>query len=199
MVDNEIMLRFEDLRTRALVERTLTMTCVSNEVGGPYISTANFIGVVLRDMLMEAGVKAGADQLFSTSLDGWTAGTPIDVVMEPGRGALIAIGMNGEPLPLEHGFPVRMVVPGLYGFLSATKWLADIELTTFDAAQGYWLQRGWGKFAPIKTQSRIDSPGPERVPAGPVSVAGSRVVAADRHQQGRGAGRRRSVAGGRAG
>lgn len=173
MVDNEIVLRFDDLMNRPLVERTLTMTCVSNEVGGPYISTANFIGVELRDILLEAGIQPGADQLYSTSLDAWTAGSPTDVVMEPGRGALIAIGMNGEALPQEHGFPVRLVVPGLYGFLSATKWLADIELTTFDAAQGYWLQRGWGKFAPIKTQSRIDSPAPfQSVPAGTVSVAG---------------------------
>jgi hypothetical protein len=122
---------------------------------------------------MEAGVRPGADQILSTSLDSWTAGTPTDVVMEPGRGALLAVGMNGEALPPEHGFPVRMIVPGLYGFLSATKWLADIELTTFAAAQGYWLQRGWGQFAPIKTQSRIDSPrGFQQVPAGPVTVSG---------------------------
>ncbi|MCX6463050.1 MAG: molybdopterin-dependent oxidoreductase [Pseudonocardiales bacterium] len=173
MVDNELTLTFDDLLSRPLVERTITMTCVSNEVGGPYISTADFIGVELRDVLMEAGVRPGADQILSTSLDSWTAGTPTDVVMEPGRGALLAVGMNGEALPPEHGFPVRMIVPGLYGFLSATKWLADIELTTFAAAQGYWLQRGWGQFAPIKTQSRIDSPrGFQQVPAGPVTVSG---------------------------
>ncbi len=173
MVDNPLSLSFDDLLARPLVERTITMTCVSNELGGPYISTARFVGVELRDLLLEAGVQPGADQVLSTSLDAWTAGTPTDVVMEPGRGAMLAIGMNGEALPAEHGFPVRMVVPGLYGFLSATKWLADIELTTFAAAQGYWLQRGWGRFAPIKTGCRTDTPrGFQRVPAGPVTVAG---------------------------
>ncbi len=173
MVDNPLSLSFDDLLARPLVERTITMTCVSNEVGGPYVSTARFVGVELRDLLLEAGVQPGADQVLSTSLDAWTAGTPTDVVMEPGRGALLAVGMNGEALPAEHGFPVRMVVPGLYGFLSATKWLADIELTTFDAAQGYWLQRGWGKFAPIKTQCRIDTPRAfQRVAPGSVAIAG---------------------------
>jgi DMSO/TMAO reductase YedYZ molybdopterin-dependent catalytic subunit len=173
MVDNPMTLTFEDLLSRPLVERTLTMTCVSNEVGGPYISTANFIGVSLRDVLMEAGVQPGADQVLSTSRDAWTAGSPTDVIMEPDRGALIVVGMNGEALPAEHGFPVRLIVPGLYGFLSATKWLDSIELTTFDAEQGYWLQRGWGKFAPIKTQSRIDFPKPfGRAAAGTVTIAG---------------------------
>ncbi len=112
MVDRELTLSYADLLARPLVERTITMTCVSNPVGGDLISTANFIGVELRDILLEAGVRPGADQLFSTSIDGWTAGTPVDVVLEPDRGALLAIGMNGEPLPPEHGFPVRMVVPG---------------------------------------------------------------------------------------
>ncbi len=173
MVDNEIALSFEDLLRRPPVEKTLTMTCVSNEVGGPLISTANFIGVSLRDLLLEAGVRTGADQVFTTSVDGWTAGTPTDVIMEPDRGALLAFGMNGEALPPEHGFPVRMVVPGLYGFLSATKWIADMELTTFDARQSYWLQRGWAEKAPIKTQSRIDSPRSfATVPAGKVPIAG---------------------------
>ncbi|MDN5931077.1 MAG: molybdopterin-dependent oxidoreductase [Pseudonocardia sp.] len=173
MVDRPIALNFDDIMSRPLVERTITMTCVSNVVGGPYISTADFVGVDLRDVLLEAGIQPGADQVLSTSLDGWTAGSPTDVIMEPGRGALIAVGMNGEALPAEHGFPVRLIVPGLYGFLSATKWLTDIELTTFDADQGYWLQRGWGKFAPIKTQSRIDFPkGLSKQPAGRLTVAG---------------------------
>lgn len=158
MVDKELTLSYEDLRSRELVERTITMTCVSNEVGGPYVSTSNFTGVLLRDVLMEAGVKPGADQLFGTSSDGWTAGTPVDVVMEAERGALLALGMNGEPLPVEHGFPVRMVVPGLYGYISATKWLVDLELTTFDAKQSYWIDRGWGRLGPIKPMSRIDTP-----------------------------------------
>jgi DMSO/TMAO reductase YedYZ molybdopterin-dependent catalytic subunit len=173
MVDRPIALDFDDIMSRPLVERTITMTCVSNVVGGPYISTADFVGVELRDVLMEAGIQPGADQVLSTSLDGWTAGSPTDVIMEEGRGALIAVGMNGEALPAEHGFPVRLIVPGLYGFLSATKWVTDIELTTFGADQGYWLQRGWGQFAPIKTQSRIDFPkGLSQQPAGRLTVAG---------------------------
>lgn len=173
MVEKTRTFTFNDIRDRPLVERTITMTCVSNEVGGPYVSTANFIGVPLRDLLEEAGVRSGSDQLFSTSVDGWTAGTPVDAVMEPNRGALLAIGMNGEPLPAEHGFPARMVVPGLYGFVSATKWVVDLELTTFDARQAYWRERDWGVKAPIKTQSRIDNPrGFPTLPAGKVTIAG---------------------------
>jgi hypothetical protein len=173
MVDRELTLRYDDLRNRRLVEQTVTLCCVSNEVGGPYISTATFVGVPLRDVLNEAGVRSGADQLASRSVDGWTCGTPTEVVLEPDRGALLALAMNGEPLPAEHGFPVRMVVPGLYGYVSATKWLADLELTTFDAFDPYWARRGWAKLAPIKTMSRIDRPaGFQRVPAGKVVVAG---------------------------
>ncbi|KOX33837.1 molybdopterin-binding protein [Saccharothrix sp. NRRL B-16348] len=170
LVDRELNLRYDDLRRRDLVERTVTMVCVSNEVGGPYISTANFVGVPLRDVLLEAGVRDGADQLFSTSADGWTAGSPVDVVLEEERGALIALGMNGEPLPLEHGFPARLVVPGLYGYVSATKWVVDLELTTFEARRGYWLDRAWARKAPVKVMSRIDRP--ERG-----STASGRVVA----------------------
>jgi DMSO/TMAO reductase YedYZ molybdopterin-dependent catalytic subunit len=173
MVERELTIRYRDLLRRPLVERPLTLTCVSNEVNGALISNARFLGVDLRELLLEAGVQPGAEQLFSTSQDGWTAGTPLDVVLEPGRGAMLALGMNGEPLPLEHGYPVRMVVPGLYGYVSATKWLADLELTTFDAKQPYWRQRGWARLGPIKTESRIDKPGGfERVPAGRVTVAG---------------------------
>ncbi|MFT7836284.1 molybdopterin-dependent oxidoreductase [Saccharothrix sp. BKS2] len=158
LVDRELNLRYTDLSRRDLVERTITMTCVSNEVGGPYTSTANFVGVPLRDVLREAGVRPEADQLLSTSVDGWTAGTPVDVVLDADRGALIALAMNGEPLPLEHGFPARLVVPGLYGYVSATKWVTDLELTTFAAKRAYWLERGWGERGPIKVMSRIDSP-----------------------------------------
>lgn len=173
MVDRTTTFSFNDIRNRPLVERTITMTCVSNEVGGPYISTANFIGVPLRDLLDEAGVQAGSDQLFSSSVDGWTAGTPVEAAMDRGRGALLAIGMNGEPLPIEHGFPARMVIPGLYGFVSATKWVVDMELTTFDAKQSYWRKRKWGVKAPIKTESRIDMPrGFATVPPGKVTIAG---------------------------
>ncbi|MGH3934022.1 MAG: molybdopterin-dependent oxidoreductase [Pseudonocardiaceae bacterium] len=159
MVDRELILDWADLTSRRLVERTVTMTCVSNEVGGPYISTSNFTGVLLADILAEAGVQRGADQVFTTSVDGWTCGSPTEILADPGRQAMLAIGMNSEPLPIEHGFPVRVIVPGLYGFVSATKWITDMELTTFDAKQAYWLQRGWGQRAPIKTMSRIDSPG----------------------------------------
>ena len=173
MVRSERTLTFDDLMARPLVERPVTLTCVSNPVGGDLISTAVFTGVDLRDLLLEVGVLPGADQAFATSVDGWYTGTPVDVLLEPDRGAMLAVGMNGEALPLEHGFPVRMVVPGLYGYVSATKWITDLELTTFAAKDGYWLRRGWAQRAPIKTQSRIDHPrGFAQVPAGRVVVAG---------------------------
>jgi DMSO/TMAO reductase YedYZ molybdopterin-dependent catalytic subunit len=172
MVDRELTVRYDDLRNRELVEKTVTLTCVSNEVGGPYISTANFVGVPLRDVLDQAGVHAGADQLVSHSVDGWSCGSPTEVMLDPGR-ALLALAMNGEPLPAEHGFPVRLVVPGLYGYVSATKWLNDLELTTFDAVTPYWARRGWARRAPVKTMSRIDRPnGFQRVPAGRTVIAG---------------------------
>ncbi|MFC4853082.1 molybdopterin-dependent oxidoreductase [Actinophytocola glycyrrhizae] len=158
LVDEPVEFTFADIRGRRLIERPVTLACVSNEVGGGLISTANWIGVPLRELLLEAGVKPGADQLFSTSTDGFTAGTPVDALLDPDRGAMLAIGMNGEPLPQEHGFPARMVVPGLYGYVSATKWVVDMELTTFADKQGYWIPRGWSARGPIKTQSRIDSP-----------------------------------------
>lgn len=175
MVDKEVTLTFDDLLKRPLVERTITMTCVSNEVGGNLISTANFVGVDLRELLLEVGLRPEATQLYTTSIDGWYTSTPTDVVMQEGRDALLAIGMNGEALPPVHGFPVRMVVPGLYGYVSATKWITDMEVTRFDAPgkQSYWLERNWAERAPIKTQSRIDSPrGFASVPAGKVTVAG---------------------------
>jgi DMSO/TMAO reductase YedYZ molybdopterin-dependent catalytic subunit len=165
MVDQEITLDWADLISLPLIERPVTMLCVSNEVGGPYISTANFTGVLLADILKQAGARRGADQVFTTSVDGWTCGSPTNILADPKRQAMLVIGMNGEPLPIEHGFPVRMIVPGLYGFVSATKWITDIELTTFDAQRAYWLQRGWAQRAPIKTMSRIDNPGASR-PAG---------------------------------
>lgn len=173
MVQRQLTVGFNDLLRRDLVTRPITLTCVSNEVNGPLISTAVFTGVELAPLLREAGPRPGADQLLSTSVDGWTAGTPLDVLLEPGRGALLAVAMNGEPLPAEHGYPVRMVVPGLYGFVSATKWLTDLELTTFAARRAYWLDRGWARTAPIKTQSRIDRPrGFQVVPAGSFTAAG---------------------------
>ncbi|MGW6936485.1 molybdopterin-dependent oxidoreductase [Lentzea sp. NPDC054927] len=173
MVDNEMVLTYDDLLRRPLVEKTITLVCVSNEVGGPYISTSNFIGVSLPDLLRDAGVRPGADQLATRSVDGWTCGTPVASIMAPGSNALLALGMNGEPLPLERGFPARMVVPGLYGYVSATKWLVDAELTTFGAFDPYWAQRGWAKKAPVKVMSRVDRPKSfERVPAGRFVAAG---------------------------
>ncbi len=172
MVDKPLTFSYDDLLARPQVERIVTLCCVSNEVGGEYISNASFQGVLLADLLKEAGVQSGAQQVFSTSLDGWTCGFPVAVAMD-GRDAMIAVGMNGAPLPLEHGFPARLVVPGLYGYVSATKWLRKIELTTWDAAEGFWVPRGWARDAPVKTQSRIDVPREgEHVAAGPTKIAG---------------------------
>ncbi|GAA2362209.1 molybdopterin-dependent oxidoreductase [Saccharopolyspora halophila] len=172
MVGTELDLSFDDLLHRRLEARAITLACVSNPIGGDLISTANFVGVPVRDLLLEAGVRPGAQQLLTRSSDGYTAGTPLDVLLEPDRGALLAFEMNGRPLPAEHGFPVRMVVPGLYGYVSATKWLVDAKVTTF-AEQHYWQRRGWARDAPIKPQSRIDRPRPNSsVPAGTVTVAG---------------------------
>lgn len=176
-VTRPVSLGFQDLLRRELVERDITLTCVSNQVGGPYAGTARWIGVRLADLLREAGVKPPskggvADQVVARSVDGMTIGTPVDEVMD-GRDALLAVGMNGEPLPFDHGFPVRMVVPGLYGYVSACKWIQDIELTTFDAYDAYWVERDWSREAPVKTQSRIDTPRPFAAPrAGTVPVAG---------------------------
>ncbi|MFB7939367.1 molybdopterin-dependent oxidoreductase [Streptomyces sp. NPDC056049] len=167
----------DDLLARPLIERDITLTCVSNEVGGPYAGHARWLGVRLSDLLAECGVKppsAGgrADQLVARSVDGMTLGSPVEDVMD-GRDAILAVGMNGEPLPFDHGFPVRMLVPGLYGYVSACKWIEDIELTTFDAYDAYWVRRKWARRAPVKTQSRIDTPKPFARPgAGTVTVAG---------------------------
>ncbi|KUN79866.1 molybdopterin-binding oxidoreductase [Streptomyces bungoensis] len=176
-VSRPVVLSFDDLLRRELVERDITLTCVSNEVGGPYVGTARWVGARLAPLLAECGVKppsrgGRADQLVARSVDGMTIGTPVEDVMD-GRDALLAVGMNGEPLPFDHGFPVRMVVPGLYGYVSACKWITDLELTTFDAYDPYWVKRGWAREAPIKTQSRIDTPKPfARPKAGTVMVAG---------------------------
>ena len=162
MVDRELQLDYAELLSRPMVERDITLACVSNEVGGSYVGNARWLGTPLADLLREAGVQPGATQIVSRSTDGFTIGTPTAAVMD-GRDALLAIGMNGEPLPLEHGFPVRMVVPGLYGYVSAMKWIVDVELTTFEAYDAYWVVRGWAQEAPIKTQSRIDTPRPSRL------------------------------------
>ncbi len=156
MVDTPIELTFDDLLARPQVERYVTLSCVSNPVGGDLIGTALWQGVLLRDVLDEAGVQPGATQVVSRSIDGWTAGTPTEVIMD-GRDALLAVAMNGEPLPARHGYPVRMVVPGLYGYVSATKWVTEIELTRWEDYDAYWVPRGWSKRGPIKTMARIDT------------------------------------------
>ncbi|HLT12343.1 MAG TPA: sulfite oxidase [Micromonosporaceae bacterium] len=171
-VRRPIRLTFDDLLKRPMIERFVTLACVSNEVGGDLVGNAKWLGVPVKDLLEEAMPDPGADQVVSRSVDGFTAGTPTEVLLD-GRDAMLAIGMNGEPLPVEHGFPVRMVVPGLYGYVSATKWLAELELSTFDDFDAYWVPRGWAPRAPIKTQSRIDRPRDgATVPAGDVVVAG---------------------------
>ncbi|MFJ3582117.1 molybdopterin-dependent oxidoreductase [Streptomyces sp. NPDC090127] len=176
-VRRELTLDLRELMSREVVERDITLACVSNEVGGPLVGNARWLGVRLADLLREAGVRppsegGPADQLVARSVDGMTIGTPVEAVMD-GRDALLAFGMNGEPLPFDHGFPVRMLVPGLYGYVSACKWLESLELTTFDAYDAYWVPRGWAAEAPVKTQSRIDTPrGLARPAAGTVMVAG---------------------------
>lgn len=170
LVDREIALTYEDLLQRPHIERTITICCVSNEVGGPYVGNAIWQGVSLAEILREAGIQESAEQVFSRSVDGWTCGFPIDAALD-GRDALIAIGMNGSPLPLRHGFPARLIVPGLYGYVSATKWLDEIEINRWDDDQGFWIPRGWSRDAPVKTQSRIDVPR-QAVAAGTVVVAG---------------------------
>ncbi|NED60204.1 molybdopterin-dependent oxidoreductase, partial [Streptomyces sp. SID10244] len=135
-------LSWDDLMSMQAMERIITLTCVSNEVGGDLAGNARWLGFPMRDILDRAGVRSGADMLLSTSIDGWTSGTPLQAIAD-GRDAMLAVGMNGEPLPLEHGYPVRQVIPGLYGFVSACKWVVDWEITRFDRAQAYWTKRGW--------------------------------------------------------
>lgn len=171
-VRNPLVLRYADLLARPMIERYITLTCVSNEVGGSLIGNARWLGVRLADLLDEADPLPGADQVVARSVDGWTCGAPT-AVLRDGRDALLAVGMNGEPLPLEHGFPARVVVPGLYGYVSACKWVVELELTSFADFDAYWVRRGWSEQAPIKTQSRIDTPRPRNnLTAGPITVAG---------------------------
>ena len=171
MVEQEVTLSFAELMALPLVEHVATLTCVSNEVGGGLVGNARWLGYPIRDLLARARPTAGADMVLSTSQDGFTAGTPLEALTDPDRESLLAVGMNGEPLPLEHGFPVRMVVPGLYGYVSATKWVTELEVTTFAADRGYWTPLGWSALGPIKLASRIDVPN-RSVDAGQVVVAG---------------------------
>ncbi|MER6580053.1 molybdopterin-dependent oxidoreductase [Nonomuraea sp. NPDC001023] len=172
MVDRPVEITYAELLNLPLTEADITLTCVSNEVGGPYVGNARWLGVRMADLLRRAGLQPGADMLLSTSDDGFTCGTPVDVVMD-GRDALFAVAMNGEALPFEHGFPVRQVVPGLYGYVSATKWVVDVKVTRFDRDQAYWTPRGWAAKGPIKTESRIDVPkSGASLKAGRTTIAG---------------------------
>ncbi|WP_427172434.1 molybdopterin-dependent oxidoreductase [Arthrobacter sp. 92] len=173
LVEQEVTLTFQDLLDADLIESHVTLTCVSNPVGGNLAGNARWLGVPIRDVLKMARPKEGADMVLSTSEDGFSASTPLEVLQDD-RDAMLAIGMNGEPLPLEHGYPVRMVVPGLYGFVSATKWVVDLEVTRFADSKAYWTQRGWSERGPIKTMARVEVPKSfAKVPAGRVAIGGT--------------------------
>lgn len=173
LTDREIELSYQDLLAEDLVEIHLTLTCVSNRVGGELAGNATWLGFPVRHLLQRAGVRPEADMVLSRSTDGFTAGTPLEALTDD-RNSLLAVGMNDAPLPVAHGFPVRMVVPGLYGYVSATKWLTELEVTRFDRAKAYWTRRGWSPRGPIKTASRIDVPRDgDHLGPGPVTVAGT--------------------------
>jgi DMSO/TMAO reductase YedYZ molybdopterin-dependent catalytic subunit len=172
MVDREVEIDLDELLAMDRIDEFVTLQCVSNEVGGDLVGNARWSGVPLTALLDRAGPRPGANQIVGRSVDGWTAGFPTEIALD-GRPAMVAVTMNGEPLPVRHGFPARLIVPGLYGYVSATKWLSEIELTTWDAFDAYWIPRGWSKDGPIKTQSRIDVPRPgATVTAGRVAIAG---------------------------
>jgi DMSO/TMAO reductase YedYZ molybdopterin-dependent catalytic subunit len=152
-----VTLTYDDLLKMPMIERDITLTCVSNDIGGPYVGGARWLGVRLSDLLDQAKVGRTADQIYSQDVDGMTISTPLELAMAQ-KDAMLAIGMNGEPLPQEHGFPARLVIPGLYGFISATKWISRMTLTTYDEKKAYWTDRGWATEAPIKIASRIDTP-----------------------------------------
>ncbi|WP_316312897.1 molybdopterin-dependent oxidoreductase [Clavibacter michiganensis] len=173
MVEQEVEITFAELLALPLEEHVTTLTCVSNEIGGNLIGNALWLGYPIRLLLERAKPTAGADMVLSTSQDGWTASTPLEALTDPDRASILAVGMNGEPLPQQHGFPVRMVVPGLYGYVSATKWVTELKVTTFAEDVAYWSTRGWTERGPIKTGSRIDTPrSGARVDAGRTAIAG---------------------------
>jgi len=173
MVDQEVEISYDDLVAREFMEQWVTLNCVSNEVGGELVGNAWWSGPLLAPLLEQAGVQDGADAVLQTSDDGWTCGTPLEALTDD-RGAMLAVAMNGEALPVEHGFPVRTLVPGLYGYVSATKWVVDLEVTRFADIAAYWTQRGWGVKGPVKTASRVDVPAEgAQVTAGSVVIAGS--------------------------
>ncbi|MCY7395941.1 MAG: molybdopterin-dependent oxidoreductase, partial [Nocardioides sp.] len=172
MVDREVVITYDDLMAREITEGWITLNCVSNPVGGDLIGNAWWSGVRIADLLAEAGVSPDADAVLQTSDDGWNCSTPL-VALTDDRNALLAVAMDGRPLPIEHGFPVRSVVPGLYGYVSGTKWVVDMEVTRFDRVDAYWTQRGWGELGPQKISSRVDVPrSGSEVGAGEVTFGG---------------------------
>jgi DMSO/TMAO reductase YedYZ molybdopterin-dependent catalytic subunit len=172
MVDRPMILTYEQLAKMPMIDHDVTLTCVSEAVGGGYIGNARWQGTLLADVLRKAGIQAGAGQIVMRDPQGMTIGVATDPVMD-GRESLLAVGMNGQTLPPEHGYPVRVVVPGLYGYVSATKWVVDMELTTFNAFDAYWVKLGWSQQATIKTESRIDVPKTQTsVTAGRTTIAG---------------------------
>ncbi len=180
LVERETTLSWDELLALPQFEQYVTISCVSNEVGGRLVGNAKWTGVRLRDVLEIAGVPSSATQLVGRSVDGWTAGMPMAWIMDPEREPMIAVQMNDEPLPPAHGYPARLIIPGLYGYVSATKWLTELELTTWEAFNGYWVPLGWSKDGPILTQSRIDTPrgvaGPSRVPIAGIAWAPDRGI-----------------------
>jgi DMSO/TMAO reductase YedYZ molybdopterin-dependent catalytic subunit len=173
MVARALTFTYDELLAMPLFEQYVTIACVSNQVGGDLVGNALWTGVRLKDVLARAGVQPGATQIVGRSVDDFTVGFPTAWAMAPEREPMIAVGMNREPLPAEHGFPARLMVPGLFGYVSATKWLTSIELTTLDAVDGYWIPLGWAKDGPVLTQSRIDVPTRDgHLAAGSVEMAG---------------------------
>jgi DMSO/TMAO reductase YedYZ molybdopterin-dependent catalytic subunit len=173
MVEREVEIDYADLLERERSEAWITLNCVSNQVGGDLIGNAWWSGVRLADLLNEAGVSDRANAVLQTSKDGWTCGTPLGAMLDEDRGAMLAVAMNGRPLPIDHGFPVRTLVPGFYGFVSACKWVVEMEVTTFDRIEAYWTGKGWAEQAPVKIASRVDVPrSGSELPAGPVQLGG---------------------------
>ena len=172
MVDRELTLSYSDLVSRRMTQSWITLNCVSNEVGGGLVGNARWSGIRIADLLAGLGVSDDADCVLQTSHDGWTCATPLEALTDD-RDAMLAVAMNGRPLPIEHGFPVRTIVPGLYGYVSATKWVVDLEVSTFAESTGYWTTKGWSAEGPVKIASRIDVPrSGDDVAAGPVSFGG---------------------------
>ena len=196
MVDRPYIITWPELLAMPMIEQDITLNCVSNEVGGPYIGGARWMGVRVKDLLARAGVQAGADQVLSRATDGFTVSTPVQALTDD-RNAMVAIGMNGKPLPSEHGFPARLITPGLYGYVGATKWLSQLTLTTYAKDRSYWTERGWAEQGPVKPSSRIDTPRPLSAPSRAGDHRRRGLGAEHRGQEGAGPGGRWPLAGDR--